>query len=54
MERCWPDGPVTWDASGQARCSDKAIDPSEGRKSFPSGETPLAIVLLWEHLEGQI
>lgn len=46
MERCWPDGPVTWDSSGQARCSDKAIDPSEGRKSFPSGEGALAFTML--------
>ncbi len=39
MMQCWPDGLVKWNEdSGEALCSTNAIDPAEGRKSFPSGE----------------
>lgn len=41
MARCFPGGmkPV-FDEGGYAKCSPNAIDPAEGRKSFPSGEHP--------------
>lgn len=40
MARCFPGGmkPV-FDEGGYAKCSPNAIDPAEGRKSFPSGHT---------------
>jgi hypothetical protein len=38
VAQCWPDGMIEWEAdTGAAKCSDDAIDPAEGRKSFPSG-----------------
>ena len=36
---CWPDGEIAWDQNtGLAVCSKNALNPAEGRKSFPSGE----------------
>ena len=36
---CWPDGAVVWDKdTGLAVCSPNAMNPAEGRKSFPSGD----------------
>ncbi len=36
---CWPDGAVVWDPdTGLAVCSPNAMNPAEGRKSFPSGD----------------
>lgn len=41
LMQCWPDGDVQWDAvTGEARCGLNAINPAEGRKSFPSGVLP--------------
>lgn len=41
MAQCWPDGNIEWEAgTGAARCNADAIDPAEGRKSFPSGAAP--------------
>lgn len=40
---CWPDGAVVWDPdTGLAACSPNAMNPAEGRKSFPSGEQALS------------
>ncbi|KAK9805596.1 hypothetical protein WJX72_006866 [[Myrmecia] bisecta] len=53
MQRCWPGGgaPV-FDSEGMAACSKDAVDPGEGRKSFPSGHTSwstsgLGFLTLW-------
>jgi len=38
--RCWPDGPPQYDVTGVPLCSPDAVNPSDGRKSFPSGVLP--------------
>lgn len=37
MARCWPDGNAKYLPTGEPDCAPNAIDPNEGRKSFPSG-----------------
>jgi len=38
--RCWPNGqPMKFGGEGVPVCAADAIDPGEGRKSFPSGMT---------------
>jgi len=38
--RCWPNGqPMKFGGEGVPVCAADAIDPGEGRKSFPSGHT---------------
>eukprot|EP00891_Asterochloris_glomerata_P008515 jgi/Astpho2/8515/Aster-x1528 len=39
VERCWPDGKLQFDTAGVPLCAANAINPAEGRKSFPSGHT---------------
>ncbi|GAB4823961.1 hypothetical protein N2152v2_011007 [Parachlorella kessleri] len=40
VARCWPSGGVpVFDPDGRPKCADDAVDPDEGRKSFPSGHT---------------
>ncbi|KAK9799711.1 hypothetical protein WJX73_001576 [Symbiochloris irregularis] len=40
MQRCWPgDQTPVFRDGGYAECAPDAVDPSEGRKSFPSGHT---------------
>lgn len=48
---CWPEGNIAWDDdSGLAVCSKGAINPGEGRKSFPSGEDTLLLIFSYsEH-----
>lgn len=40
VARCWPDGgkPI-YEIDGRPKCSDQAVNPLEGMKSFPSGHT---------------
>ncbi|KAK9837235.1 hypothetical protein WJX81_000517 [Elliptochloris bilobata] len=50
--RCWPDGMPQYDAAGVPLCAPGAVNPSEGRKSFPSGHTSwstsgLGFLSLW-------
>ena len=38
VARCWPNGKVpSFKPDGRPDCSEDAINPDEGRKSFPSG-----------------
>ena len=53
VARCWPEGgkPV-YEIDGRPKCSDSAVNPLEGMKSFPSGHTAwstagLAYTSLW-------
>ena len=40
VARCWPNGAApVFDARGIAVCAPDAVNPLEGRKSFPSGHT---------------
>ena len=47
MARCWPDKNVKFFDSGEPDCAPNAIDPGEGRKSFPSGELAVAAPLCY-------
>ncbi len=48
MALCWPDGAVVWDPdTGLAACSPNAINPGEGRKSFPSGDQLFYLSFAW-------
>jgi diacylglycerol diphosphate phosphatase/phosphatidate phosphatase len=56
MARCWPDGGAPQFApDGRPQCTDDAVDPGEGMKSFPSGETfclnvsPVCVCSIWYH-----
>ena len=37
VNRCWPDGVQPAWEGGYAKCAANAVNPAEGRKSFPSG-----------------
>lgn len=37
MARCWPDGNLRFTTAGLPDCAPDAVNPGEGRKSFPSG-----------------
>ena len=41
VARCWPDGNKKFLDSGLPDCAANAVDPNEGRKSFPSGKNLL-------------
>ena len=48
MALCWPDGAAVWDKdTGLATCSPNAMNPAEGRKSFPSGEQLPRLLVAW-------
>ena len=37
VARCWPDGDLKFTGEGIPDCAADAVNPGEGRKSFPSG-----------------
>lgn len=47
VARCWPDGGVPrFTPEGRPACAENAVDPDEGRKSFPSGAVSVQAKLI--------